>query len=107
MALPRPASPRALWADIQAFLIGGGKHRLLIGLAAIAMPMIIVFGFVLDARTNIEPKGLKIVYAQSWPADRTDDEIKKLQVIDQKKRDAERLEKQRAYQRLAKQLGIE
>ncbi len=107
MALPRPASPRALWADIKAFLFGGGNHRLLVALAAIAMPVIIIIGFYLDAKTNIEPKGLKIVYAQSWPADRTDGEIKKLQVIDQKKLDAQRLEKQRAYQRLAKQLGIE
>lgn len=107
MALPRPASPRALWADIKAFLVGGGKHRLLIALAAVAMPAIIIFGFYLDAKTNIEPKGLKIVYAQSWPADRSDEVIKKQQAIDQKKLDAQRLEKQRAYQRLAKQLGIE
>jgi hypothetical protein len=107
MALPRPASPRTLWADLKAFLAGRDKQKLVIGLVAMMMPVIIVTGFILDTRTGIVSNRLKIVYVQSWPADRSDEEIRKQQVIDQKKRDAERLEKQRAYQRLAKNLGIE
>jgi hypothetical protein len=107
MALPRPASPRTFWADLKAFLAARDKQKLAIGLLAIMMPVIIVTGFILDTRTGIVSNRLKIVYVQSWPADRSDEEIRKQQVIDQKKRDAERLEKQRAYQRLAKNLGIE
>jgi hypothetical protein len=107
MALPRPASPRTFWADLKAFLAGQDKTKIAIGLAAIMMPVIIVTGFILDTRTGIMSNRLKIVYVQSWSADRSDAEIRKQQIIDQKKRDAERLEKQRAYQRLAKNLGIE
>jgi len=107
MALPRPASPRTFWADLKAFLAGQDKTKIAIGLLAILMPVIIVTGFILDTRTGIMSNRLRIVYVQSWPANRSDDEIKKQNAIDQKKRDAERLEKQRAYQRLAKNLGIE
>jgi hypothetical protein len=107
MALPRPASPRTFWADLKAFLASQDKTKLVIGLLAIMMPVLIVTGFILDTRSGIVNNSLKIVYVHSWPADRSDAEIRKQQIIDQKKRDAERLEKQRAYQRLAKNLGIE
>jgi hypothetical protein len=107
MALPRPASPRTLWADLKAFLVEQDKQKILIGLAAAMMPVIIVTGFILDTRTGITNNSLKIVYVESWPADRPDDVIKKQNAIDQKKRDAILLERRRGYQRLAKSLGID
>ena len=69
------------------------------------MPGIIILGFITDARTNILP-GRSIMYIQSWPADRSDAEIVAQQKIDQKKREAAMLERQRSYQRLEKQLGM-
>lgn len=106
MALPRPASPRTLWADLRGFVAGQDRYKLLFGLLAAMMPLIIVYGFVRDTH-GLAPKGPRIIFVESWRADRSDDEIKKQQIIDQKARDAAKLEKQRAYQRLAKQLGIE
>jgi len=106
MALPRPSSPRAAWADLKAFLSGPQRHKLLFGLLSILMPAIIVAGFIFDARTNILP-GRSITYIQSWPADRSDAEIIAQQKIDQKKKEAADRERQRSYQRLADQLGIE
>lgn len=79
---------------------------MMLGLLAAMMPVIIVYGFLRDTR-NLGPKGPKIVYVESWRADRSDEVIKKEQIADQKIRDAAKLERQRAYQRLAKQLGIE
>lgn len=106
MALPRPSTPRAAWADLKAFLGTGGRHKLLIGIVSVMMPIIIIIGFVLDGQTNILP-GKQVVYIQSWPADRSDAEIIAQQKIDQKKRDAEREAQRQAYQRVADQLGIE
>jgi len=105
MALPRPSSPRAAWADLKAFLSGPQRHKLLFGILAALMPVIIVIGFITDARTNILP-GRSIMYIQSWPADRSDAEIKAQQKIDQKKKEVADLERRRAYQRLEKQLGM-
>jgi hypothetical protein len=105
MALPRPSSPRAAWADLKAFFAGPQRHKLLFAILAIMMPAIIVIGFIVDGRTNILP-GRSIMYIQSWPADRTDAEIIAQQKIDQKKKEARDLERRRSYQRLEKQLGM-
>lgn len=106
MALPRPSTPRAAWADLKAFLGQGGRHKLLIAIVSIMMPIIIIIGFVMDGKTNILP-GKQVVYIQSWPANRTDAEIIAQQKIDQKKREAEQEARRQSYQRLADQLGIE
>jgi hypothetical protein len=105
MALPRPSSPRAIWRDIKLFFSGPHRHKLLFGLLAILMPGIIVLGFITDAHTNIMP-GRSIRYIQSWPADRSDAEIKAQQKIDQARRDAAFAERRREYQALERRLGM-
>ena len=106
MPLPRPASPRALISDLRAFLAERSRHQIVAAVLAVLMPVIIVFGFIMDARTNIAP-GEQIIYVKSWSANRTDAEI----IADQKKHQAEReaaqLERQRQFQKLQNQLGIE
>jgi len=101
---PRPVSPRTLWADLRAFIAQQERYKWGFGALSIMMPAIIVLGFYHDA--NIKPPPLGIIYVQSWPADRTDAQIKAQQKIDQAKRDAFRRERQRQFQRLADQLGI-
>jgi hypothetical protein len=105
MALPRPAKPTAFLADLRAFLGGQHRFKLLFGVLAVAMPLLILYGFNRDAHTNIMP-GRQITYIQDWPADRSDAEIIAQQKIDQKAREAAEAEKRAAYQRLANQLGI-
>ncbi|PTQ13348.1 hypothetical protein CLG96_04415 [Sphingomonas oleivorans] len=105
MALPRPSSPRALTKDLRLFLLGGGRHKILVAVAAILMPVIIVLGFIKDARTNILP-GRSITYIQSWPANRSDEEIIAQQKIDQKKKEIADAKRRAEWQRLAKQLGM-
>ena len=39
---------------------------------AILMPVVIVVGFIVDARTNVLP-GEQVIYAESWSARRSDD----------------------------------
>jgi len=102
---PRPSSPRAAWADLKAFLLQQERHKILFALLSVMMPMLIVLGLYLDSRTD--PPKAQIIYAQSWPESRTDAEIERQNIADQKILDAKRRAKRAEYQRLAKQLGIE
>ena len=99
MPLPRPSSPRALWADMRAFAGQRGPHQLVAAALAIAMPAALIVLFIVDGRTNIAP-GPQLIYAESWSATRTDAEI----IADQKKHQAEREAKQAERQRQFKKL---
>ena len=108
MPLPRPASPRALWADIRDFTSERRPHQWVALALAIAIPIAIVVVFILDGRTNILP-GPQIIYVESWPANRTDAQIKAEQKIDQAARDKAKAERQRQFKALddkLERLGI-
>jgi hypothetical protein len=102
---PRPARPNAAWSDLKAFLRGQERHKLVFALLSMLMPALIVLGFYIDSKPDA-PKP-QIIYVQSWPASRTDQQIIRQNIADQKILDAKRRERQREYQRLADQLGIE
>lgn len=106
MALPRPSSPKALLADLKAFARERSRHQWIAAIFAIVMPVMIIIGFIVDARTNIAP-GEQIIYAESWPATRTDAEIVAQQKIDQKKKEARQKARQEQFQKVEKQLGIQ
>jgi hypothetical protein len=103
MPLPRPASPRALWADIRAFTSERRPHHWVALALAVSIPLGIVFIFDLDGRTNIAP-GPQLIYVESWPADRTDEQIKAEQKIDQAARDKAKKERQEQFKRLDEKL---
>jgi len=102
---PRPASPRALIADLKAFFATRQRHQLLIGAVSVAMPALIVLGFYHDS--HVEPPKEEMYFLPSWPADRSDAEIIAQQKIDQKIKEKRQAEQRAGYQRLAKQLGID
>ena len=106
MPLPRPASPRALIADLRAFARERSSVQWIAALVAIAMPVIIVFGFIKDAKTNINPKE-QIVYVGSWSANRTDAEIKADQARREKQREAAVAERQRQFKQLERRFGMD
>jgi hypothetical protein len=99
MPLPRPASPRALWSDLRAFTSERRPHQWVAAALAIAIPLAIIVVFYLDGNTNIAP-GPQLIYVESWPADRTDAQIKAQQKIDQAARDKFRKERQAQFQRI-------
>ena len=105
MPLPRPASPRVLWADLRAFAKERSKVQWVAAFAAILMPALILLTFYYDARTNIAP-GEELIYAESWSANRTDAQI----VAAQKQREAEKeaiaVERQRQFKELERRLGL-
>lgn len=106
MALPRPAGPRALWADIRAFAAERPKHQLIAGSAALLMPVILIYGFYRDGQTNLAPPE-QIVYVESWTGTRTDAEIAAAQAKREEHRKAIAAERQRQYKELERRLGMQ
>ncbi len=106
MPRPRPASPRALIADLRAFAAERSRHQWIALVVAIAMPMIILYGFYRDGQTNIAP-GEQIVYVETWSGDRSDAEIRAAQKERQVQREAALAERQRQFKELGKRFGIE
>jgi hypothetical protein len=103
MPLPRPSSPRALIADIRAFTAQRSRVQWAALALAIVMPLGLVFVFIIDGRTNIQP-GPQVIYADSWTANRTDAEIVADQKIHQAKREAAIKERQRQFQKVDREL---
>ena len=102
---PRPVGPRAALADLRAFLRQRSREQVIGAALAVLVTAIIVIEFLVDSKINTAPPP-QIVYADSWPANRTDAEIVAQQKIDQAKREAAQREKQRQFQKLEKQLGM-
>lgn len=103
---PRPASPRALIADLSAFTRQRTRHQWIALFMACAIPCAILFVFWLDGRTNIQP-GPQVVYVESWSAQRDDAQIR----ADQQRREEERrrteAERQRQWKALGDRLGMD
>ncbi len=103
---PRPVSPRAAFADFRAFLRHREREHWIGAALAVLVTIIIIIEFLVNSKINTAPPP-QIIYAEQWRADRTDAEI----IADQKKhqaaREAAQKEKQRQFQKLEKQLGIE
>jgi len=92
MPLPRPATPRVLWNDLRAFWKDRPRHQWPALAVACAIPVAIVASFYLDSYTNILPRE-QVIYVDSWPADRTDEQIRAKQeadLADLRRRQAER-----------------
>ncbi len=106
MPLPRPASPRVLIADLRAFAKERSPIKWIAALVALAMPVIIILGFIKDGKTNIAP-GEQIVFVESWSANRTDAEIKADQVKREAEREAQQAERQRQFKELERRFGMD
>jgi hypothetical protein len=112
MALPRPSRPSALWVDIKAVFGAKGPHRLLSAGLAILMPLV-AFALFYFSPVKAPYREPDIVYAQQWPANRSDADILAQQAIDAPKEQQARAEqkeheesRKRALRTLAKTLGM-
>ena len=73
---------------------------------AVLSTAIIVIVFFADAKINTAPKAT-LIFADSWSANRSDEEIIADQKKDQAAREAAVKERQRQFQELENKLGIE
>lgn len=99
MPLPRPASPRVLWNDLRAFLKQRPRHQWAIAALSALIPGLIILAFFIDSGQNIRPRE-EIVYFKSWPASRTDAEIRAQQKADLDRLNAARERRRQEFQRL-------
>jgi hypothetical protein len=79
-------SPRRAWRDLRGFLASRRRHELLFALPALILTILVIIGFYLDSRVE-KPYERNIIYAESWPIDRSDAEIHAQQIIDQAKKE--------------------
>ena len=108
MALPRPARPSAAWADLRAFMRDRPRHQWVAGTLAVIIPLSLLLAFYMESFMQAQPRP-QVIMVNSWPADRSDEEIRAKQQADIERQDAIRAERQRQFQRLekqAKRLGI-
>lgn len=104
MPLPRPASPRALWADLKLFWQGQSRAHVGAAVLAVLIPVGILVAFYFDGKTNIAP-GPQVIFVESWPATRTDAQIEIKQRADLAARVARERAQQREFQRLDDRLN--
>ncbi len=98
----RDISPRRAFYDLRSFLGQQQKHKLVFLALSVGITSLVLVGFTLDSKFKT-PYKRTIIYAESWPLDRTDAEIVAAQKIDaanRAKREAA-LEKRRAENRAA------
>lgn len=100
---PRPSGPRALIADFRAFTRERSRVQWIGAAVAIIMPVLIIAGFYHDASHGIAP-GPQLIYVESWPATRTDAQIKADQVKYQAEKAAALKERQRQFRKLDREM---
>jgi hypothetical protein len=102
-----PPKPDVIASDMKSFFGRRERHSWIALVMAIAMPSLIIWMFILDGRTNIMPDEPVIIYAESWPADRTDEEIIERQRAFEFEANEARAIRREQFQRLADQFGVE
>ncbi|WP_070156076.1 hypothetical protein [Sphingobium phenoxybenzoativorans] len=104
---PRPVSPKSAFSDFWSYFTERRAHKWpLLGLSA-AVTWIIIWAFVIDGQTNIMPRQNKIIYVESWDANRTDAAIILQQKMDLARSEVALRKKQKEMQGLADAFGID
>lgn len=104
---PRPVSPRSALSDLWSYFRENRPHKWpLLGLS-VAITWVIVWVFVVDANTNTMPTRNKIIYVQSWDANRSDAAVILQQKIDLAKRELILEKEQKRMQGWADAFGID
>ena len=105
--LPPTSSPRTALRDFAAvFRHADNRDRILAITLSILITIIILILFFVDSKINTAPPP-RIVYVENYKPGRTDADIIADQKKDQAEREAAAKERQRQFQKLEKQLGIE
>ena len=103
--LPRPVGPRAAIKDLAAFLRQRSREQVIGLVLALLVTTIVVIQFMVDSKINTAPAP-RVIYVESYGANRTDAEIIADQKRDQAEKDAARAERQRQFQELENRFGL-
>lgn len=115
MRFLRNLSPLRAIRDLRFFLAQRKPYELWFMMAAMGLTLVVLWAFFKDSNIPV-PYKRNIIYVESWPITRTDEEIRAQQKIDQVKKHAQQAElekrrkkKQEEFKRLddrLKQWGI-
>jgi hypothetical protein len=103
---PKPSTPLAAFRDLAAFMRQRSREQVIGAALAVLVTTIIVILFLVDPKINTAPPQ-QVVEVELYPANRTDAQIAADQKKDMAEQKAAKKERQRQYQQLAKQFGIE
>jgi hypothetical protein len=112
MSLLKFFSPTRAFRDLREFISHRQRHELVFLVISIGITGSVIAAFVHDSKFET-PYKREVVYVQNWRLDRTDEEIRAQQIIDQikkeqrqaefkRKQDARRAEFQRLDDKLDK-----
>lgn len=104
---PRPVSPKSAASDLWSYFRANRPHKWPLLGVSIALTYLIVWTFVKDANTNTMPTRNKIIYVESWDANRSDAQIILQQKIDLAKGELALKKQQQKMQKLADMVGID
>ena len=114
MSFFRTISPRAAWADLVNIWRGEQRYKLHFLALSFVATMLIIAAFLSESDFTVEPKPDKIIYVESWPADRTDAEIiadRKALMIEINERKAARAKRDQevrdSYRRAGEMFGMD
>ena len=103
---PKPSNPLAAFRDLAAFMRQRSREQVIGGALAVLVTTIIVILFLVDPKINTAPPP-QVVEVELYPANRTDAQIAADQKKDMAEQQAAKKERQRQFQQLGKQFGIE
>ncbi len=102
---PRPASPRAAFADLRNFMRQRSREQVIGAALAVLVTTIIVIEFLVDSKINTAPPP-QIIYVEQWNSTRTDAEIIAEQKKDQAEREAAMKARQEQFKKLENRFGL-
>jgi hypothetical protein len=103
---PRPSTPRVAFRDLAAFMRHRSREQVIGGALALLATAIIVIEFWVDPKIGTAPPP-QVVEVELYSSNRTDAQIVADQKKDQANREAAQKERQREFQKLGKQFGVE
>lgn len=107
--LPPIHGPRAALKDLARFLKQRDREKTIGGILAVLATVLIVLIFFIDSNHNTAPPAT-ITYMESWPEDRSDEEIIAQQEIDQAEKERRLEERRQQFEELEKinnSIGLE
>ncbi|NJM50755.1 MAG: hypothetical protein HC843_07655 [Sphingomonadales bacterium] len=107
MSFFKDASPTGGITDLIAYLRERRQYNWFFWAAACLPPAIMVYMFQNDMAVKSVPPPPKVVYFESWPADRTREETIKDITARQAKKDAFLEEKRKGYEALGRAMGMD
>ena len=102
-----PPKPRTLWRDIKKFFARRERHNLIALVFAIAIPAGIIYLLAFGSQANLFDDGPVVIYAESWPLDRSNEQIIDRQRVIALAEDERRATNRESFQRLADRMGVD